>query len=71
MYNLSLLRKCRSQVFIWHFIHIHGRLPVKQNFFTSEELVDLFQREILRLGIEKVDERKEEGVEDYARVSSN
>jgi hypothetical protein len=37
---------------------------VKKDFFSGEEFVDLFQREILGLWVEEVDERDEECVED-------
>lgn len=42
----------------------HAVIPVKQDLWPSEELVDLLERQEPGLGVEEVDERDEEGVED-------
>lgn len=40
----------------------HRRSPVKHDLPASEELVNLLERQVLRLGIEEVDEGQEEEV---------
>ena len=42
----------------------HAVVPVKQDLGTSEELVDLLERQKSGLGVEEVDEGNEEGVKD-------
>lgn len=44
--------------------HTHAVIPVKQDLWTGEELVDLLERQQSGLGVEEVDEGNEEGVED-------
>lgn len=44
--------------------HTHAVIPVKQDLWTSEELVDLLERQQPGLRVEEVDEGNEEGVED-------
>lgn len=42
----------------------HTVVPVKQDLWPSEELVDLLERQEPGLGVEEVYERDEDGVED-------
>lgn len=42
---------------------------MEEHLFSSEELVDLFEGEVLGLGVEEVDEGYEECVEDWEFAS--